>query len=275
MEKERVMTNTEQELQQGTMVKCLCCGSECYDKYCPSCGQSTTTKRLTFTAMVNYILYGMLKMNGGFLYTVKELFIHPWKVIRDYIQGRRVVYMQPFLLLIAVTLYYTIFHYLLGLDLDIEKLSFRDMFEGEDINNFGEQYVNVLDYLTHNMFFLNMSLIPPFILAVYSAYKKCGSRRFNWVEYVIAATFILCLNVMIDILFLPTRLIPNFPFSNVSTAIITVYCFLSLWNAFPMGSVKSRIGRILAFSFLAFLYAFLYILLLVILNMFFLTMSVG
>ena len=258
MEEKRELTYQEQELQQVNTVKCLCCGNECSEKYCPHCGQATSTKRLTFVAIINYILYGMLKVNGGFLFTVRELVIHPWSVIRDYIHGRRVVYMQPFLLLIALTLYFTIFNYILGLDNDFDQMHVTDAL-GDNLNNIGNMYFQFIDYLLHNLFFLNLILIPPIAFAVYVSYRHKGAKRFNWVEYLVAAVYIMCLNVLIDTILLPTHYIPGFPYNNVSLVIMSGYVFVSLWRAFPLNSVWQNIGHILRFVLYALLFVFLYI----------------
>lgn len=260
MEEKREIANQEQEVSQGEAVKCLCCGNECYDKYCPRCGQVTSTKRLTFGAIVNYILYGMLKVNGGFIFTVRELLVRPWAVIRDYIRGRRVVYMQPFLLLIALSLYYTIFNYILGFDNALDEFHLTELLsESEDVNNLGNIYIQFADYLLHNLFFLNVVIIPPIAFAVFVSYRKRGAKRFNWVEYLVAAVYIMCLSVMLDIVLLPFRLIPNIPINGLSVIIMALYVFISLWKAFPLSSVWQNVGHIIKFVLLSVLFTFIYL----------------
>ena len=258
MEEKREIANQEQEVSQGEAVKCLCCGNECYDKYCPRCGQVTSTKRLTFGAIVNYILYGMLKVNGGFIFTVRELLVRPWAVIRDYVHGRRVVYMQPFLLLIALLLYFTIFNYLLGLENKFDDFHLTDALD-DNVNNIGSVYFQFADYLLHNLFFLNVVVIPPIAYAAYVSYRKRGAKRFNWVEFLVAAVYIICLSVIIDTLLLPFRLIPGFPYGSVNMLIMSVYVFISLWRAFPLGSVWQNIGHIIKFFFLALIFTLIYL----------------
>lgn len=45
---------------------------------------------------------GLLRINRGFLFTAKHLLFHPWKVIREYLKGKRVNYTSPVNMLVIL-----------------------------------------------------------------------------------------------------------------------------------------------------------------------------
>lgn len=253
-----------QESNEGK-IKCLCCGEMCDNKYCPNCGQTTSTKRLTIKSMFDYIMYGMFKMNGGFLYTVKELLLRPWNVIRDYIRGRRTIYMQPFLTLIAVTLYYAIFSHLLGLSFHFSIDDVLNEFDIKEVNTIGSYYKVAIEYLLNNQFLFSLILILPFIFSIRIAYRKMNAKRFNIAEYIVAATYLLSFSFIIDILLLPFNFIDEGVVSVMSNIILIVYSFITLWKAFPQKWFK-QLGSTLLLLFYSVIFSYIYIAILILLN---------
>lgn len=247
---------------------CLCCGEECYGNYCPNCGQSTSTHRLTVKVMVDYLLYGMLKMNSGLLFTLKELFIHPWNVVREYIHGRRCIYMQPFIMLLAMCLYYTIFAYFIPSAVADEAII---EFDPSHYNKWGVMYLNACEYLLNNLFVLNLFIVPPMILGIYLAYRKCDSKRYNLVEYVVAATFFMSLYVALDILTLPFMAF-GLDTTYASLGIIIIYVFISLTKAFK-ASKKRMVWSFIKLIIYAMISAFLYLLIFVSLHQYITTVT--
>lgn len=83
---------------------CKNCGIEndVNAKYCSECGQSLSVGRLQTKEFFAEIMSGLLRLNRGMLYTSWNLLIHPWKVIRDYIHGKRISYTPPVNLLILL-----------------------------------------------------------------------------------------------------------------------------------------------------------------------------
>lgn len=242
-------------------ITCLCCGEMCSGKFCPNCGQSTSVGRLSFKIMIDYLIYGMFKMNGGLVYTVKELFIHPWKVVRDYIKGRRCIYMQPFILLLAMCLYYTIFAYFIPSAVADEAII---EFDPSHYNKWGVMYLNACEYLLNNLFVLNLFIVPPMILGIYLSYRKCGSKRYNWVEYVVAATFFMSLYVALDILTLPFMAF-GLDTTYASLGIIIIYVFISLTKAFK-ASKKRMVWSFIKFIIYSLIAAVLYMIVFVLLH---------
>lgn len=85
---------------------CLNCGQNLKSTYCDNCGQIAGTRRFSLKHIFSPdLLLGILSLERGFFFTVKELFTRPGHAIREYIQGRRVRYLHYFnLLVILITL---------------------------------------------------------------------------------------------------------------------------------------------------------------------------
>lgn len=85
---------------------CKNCGSEYSGNYCNNCGQKAKVGRLTFRSVIDNWMYGLTNCDTGILFTCKELFTRPGRMMADYIRGKRVIYFQPFpMLFITAGLY--------------------------------------------------------------------------------------------------------------------------------------------------------------------------
>ncbi|HEX8331164.1 MAG TPA: DUF3667 domain-containing protein, partial [Segetibacter sp.] len=84
---------------------CLNCGDELPEgkNFCASCGQKTETHRLTLHEILHEALHAITHADKGFFYLVKELAIRPGAVAREYIEGRRKRYFNPYSFLVIVT----------------------------------------------------------------------------------------------------------------------------------------------------------------------------
>ncbi|MGY5849903.1 DUF3667 domain-containing protein [Salegentibacter sp. F14] len=66
------------------------------DKYCPSCGQLNSTKKLAFDDFFNEFFAGILAYDSRFRRTMRSLLFNPGKISKDYILGKRMRYANPF-----------------------------------------------------------------------------------------------------------------------------------------------------------------------------------
>lgn len=78
--------------------KCLNCGHplDVSDKYCPSCGQLNSTKKLSFDDFFNEFFAGVFAYDSRLRRTMSALLFFPGKISRDYIRGKRMRYANPF-----------------------------------------------------------------------------------------------------------------------------------------------------------------------------------
>jgi hypothetical protein len=71
-------------------------------KYCPHCGQVSTTPRLNFHLLVHDVVHAFLHADKGIFLLLKELSYKPGKVGRLYVEGQRKKYFNPFNFLVVM-----------------------------------------------------------------------------------------------------------------------------------------------------------------------------
>ncbi|HSI69738.1 MAG TPA: DUF3667 domain-containing protein [Gillisia sp.] len=77
---------------------CLNCGHplDRSEKYCSNCGQLNSTKKLAFDDFFNEFFAGVFAYDSRTRRTFKALLFYPGTISRDYIQGKRMRYANPF-----------------------------------------------------------------------------------------------------------------------------------------------------------------------------------
>jgi len=71
-------------------------------RFCPQCGQKTSVKRLTLREIAHDAWHALTHTDHSFLALVKALLVRPGTVMREYVEGRRKAYFNPFAFLIVV-----------------------------------------------------------------------------------------------------------------------------------------------------------------------------
>lgn len=97
---------------ESTTYKCLNCGETLHleHKFCPNCGQKVQASRITFGQFVSELLSGLVNYESKLWKTLSVLLIHPGKFPKDYINGQRARYMNPFRLYISsVVLFFIVY----------------------------------------------------------------------------------------------------------------------------------------------------------------------
>lgn len=89
-----------------------------HENFCPECGQENKGRRITFKNFVSELFSGFFNFDEKFWRTLIPLFIKPGKVSRDYIEGKRQRYTNPFRFYLAVSI---IFFLLVGLSKTKER----------------------------------------------------------------------------------------------------------------------------------------------------------
>ncbi len=76
--------------------RCLACDAPLHGVYCHSCGQGHRYPRLRIKALAEDFLDGIVNLDSRVVRTVWGLTIDPGRVVREYLDGRRVIYINPF-----------------------------------------------------------------------------------------------------------------------------------------------------------------------------------
>jgi len=89
-------------------VKCLNCGHplDINDKYCPNCSQANSTKKLTLKVFFDEFFSSLINYDSKLLKTLSALLLRPGRITKDYINGKRVTYTNPFRFLLSLAFFY-------------------------------------------------------------------------------------------------------------------------------------------------------------------------
>ncbi|TXD50443.1 DUF3667 domain-containing protein [Polaribacter sp. IC066] len=85
---------------------CLNCGHPFngQEKFCPDCGQANKGNKITFKSFVHEVFNGLFSFEAKFWNTIVPLLVNPGKVSRDYIDGKRQRYSNPFRFYLTVSI---------------------------------------------------------------------------------------------------------------------------------------------------------------------------
>jgi len=178
------------------MMTCKNCGSEFEGNFCNNCGQSGSVHRFTLKHAFHDFLHTFTHVDRGILFLIKQLFLKPGVVAKEYIAGKRKKYFNPFqylILAVAVSFFLTAKLGVIGfthVEPEIySRLAFWQRYFLE-FNNFIYTYFNLLLFIA----------VP--LMAFYSwlFYRKSG---FNYSENVIFQTFIAAQRCLLYILLMP------------------------------------------------------------------------
>ncbi|UPQ80017.1 DUF3667 domain-containing protein [Flavobacterium azooxidireducens] len=105
------MSESTREIKNYRGLKCLNCNHplDISDKFCPNCGQKNTTKRLSLKDFVDEFLANFYAYDSKVRNTIIKLFTKPGKAAKEFIDGKRQTYANPFRFYLSVSLIYFIF----------------------------------------------------------------------------------------------------------------------------------------------------------------------
>ncbi|CAM1358766.1 conserved membrane hypothetical protein [Tenacibaculum sediminilitoris] len=111
---------------------CLNCGCPFThnEKFCPECGQKNRGKKITLSVFLRELFAGFFSLDTKFWRTLIPLLISPGKVSKDYIQGKRIRYTNPFRFYLATSI---IFFLIISLTDSYKK--FEELRIGKSTNN--------------------------------------------------------------------------------------------------------------------------------------------
>jgi Protein of unknown function (DUF3667) len=172
---------------------CKNCGNGFEGNFCNNCGQKAVVNRFTLKHAFHDFLHSFTHIDRGILFLIKELFLRPGIVAKEYIEGKRKKYFNPYqylLITVAVATFLSVNYHLMGPKADANVL-------GSGVQNFGLQY-NAFIYKYFNL----MQLFSVPLLAFFSwlFYKRSG---YNYAENLVLNTFLGAQRTLIYILLAP------------------------------------------------------------------------
>jgi hypothetical protein len=139
--------------------KCLNCGHELINEenYCPECGQVNDARRMSIRVFLHTMLAGFYSFDSRFFRTIIPLLFKPGKVSREYIEGKRTYYNNPFQLLLQTAIVFFLVTGLISTIKSFNSFQKPEMIENQSNNDtiplfdlnfngdFGQSYSKYLD----------------------------------------------------------------------------------------------------------------------------------
>jgi hypothetical protein len=206
-------------------MECKNCANIFEGKFCNNCGQKTDTHRLTIKHYLHDALHTFTHLDTGIIHLIKELFLRPGEVIREYIGGARKKYFSPMQFLI------------LGIGASTFLAITFQLFGPTQGGAVPGQSEAVADYLRQfNAFIYKFYNIMLFFSVPFSAlftYLFFKSSKYNFAENLVMNTFLSGERSVIYILFTPF-----FYFFKKYYFIVTAVYFISFSAYFIWGYLQ-------------------------------------
>ena len=108
---------------------CLNCGTETTGRYCPACGQENIEPKQSVWHLITHFFSDITHFDGKFFVTVKDLFIKPGFLSREYMVGRRISYLDPIRMYIFTSaIFFLIFFSMINLkNVHFRTEAFKDI----------------------------------------------------------------------------------------------------------------------------------------------------
>ena len=110
MGSKNIVKKSKRNLAKYRGPECLNCGRplDLTDKFCPNCSQRNTTKQLSINDFFQEFLSSIFTYDSRLRFTIKDLLFKPGTITRNYVDGQRLKYANPFRFFLSVSIIYFI-----------------------------------------------------------------------------------------------------------------------------------------------------------------------
>ena len=225
---------------------CKNCEHTFLGNFCYNCGQKTNTQRLNWHYIYDELKYTFLHINGGFLYTAKQLFTRPGFMIKEFLEGKRIKHYKPILMVFVLA----------GINgLLLHCINVEDFMPQTDNKN-PEIYKKILEWITSHYAIVELAFIPIISLASWLTFRKWG---YNYIENIIINSFASSQRLLVGIVTFPILLLfEKYSLSaktwiSIPEYLITIWVYWQLYNDKKSLAKFFKILQFILFIAIAFL----------------------
>ena len=202
------------------MKKCLNCQEEVSEKFCPNCGQSIKTEKISNKSIFVEIPFSIINIDSGFGYSLVEILFRPVQTAKNYIAGKQIKHFRPLSFLLVIT---SIVYLLSKLFTEPADLDTITLFQN---NEFGKKFA---DFFINTPQLAVLSTIPFAALGQFLAFirtKDSFAKHFYYVIYI--QSFIGIITFLPSIFFgqNPYYIVSSFAFTFISI----IGCYVSIYK---------------------------------------------
>ncbi|MGB0522882.1 MAG: DUF3667 domain-containing protein [Flammeovirgaceae bacterium] len=231
--------------------QCQNCGNTFSGRYCNHCGQKLNSGRIQFNHVIGDVVATVFSLESPIVRTIRGLTIHPGKLAKAYIAGKRKSYNRPaqyFLVMIAL-------HFIVLKLLNIDYLDLQQRAFGTSIQN--QNSNAVFSFIVKNLNYFS------FIMAIWlSLFSKLFflKTRYSLIELFSFFLFVLGQGFLFHTLFLVIadqwiiwyHVAHTFQLLYILFAIYTFF-EAKWWIRFPLSLFALVFGSLLYFFSVGFL----------------------
>jgi len=197
-------------------ITCLNCNAPVNESYCSRCGQKAEVKRLTWHSLGEEVFHFFTHIEKGFLKTTGQLIIHPGKLCKSYLDGKRKAYHKPVsFLLIWITIYlftwYLVDHFIHFETRYTSTLATWD----PSIVNIIQKYRSLIDIL----------ILP---VTAFINWLILARPKLNYVEVLSISFYLFALTFIVHITNITVSSLLNINYKTNTSQYITIL-FLAIW----------------------------------------------
>ena len=235
--------------RRPSIVYCRNCYLQYKGFYCPRCGQKANTKRFTMKVFFVDSFVNILDIERGAVPMLLRLMRVPGKVIREYIEGKRIDSFNParFLLVSGALATYISLRY------HIFQAGQEDLFALEAAKDVPSHWIGEIKQWYWKSFkgfwpFANeyTTMINIIAIPVFAIFSLLLFRKYNYVENIIINTYIVSIQMMLLLLFLP--FLEIFPSSKgimvslytILTVTYNIWCYAGVLGNITLHSCATQ-----------------------------------
>ncbi|MEO7990558.1 MAG: DUF3667 domain-containing protein [Chryseolinea sp.] len=185
---------------------CKNCSAPLTGKFCQECGQKADTHKITLSHLFHEFFHALTHTDKGILLLVKEMILRPGFVAKEYIDGKRKKYFNPFSFLVIASAIYA---------LVVMKSGYFEAMGGggNGVRSFGRMPEQFAMYMRESMeIFIHHGKIISLVLVVplmtFLSWIFFKKPRYNFAENLVLQSLMMGqINLFMVIIFIPLYLI--------------------------------------------------------------------
>ncbi|HAA12599.1 MAG TPA: hypothetical protein DCE41_13250 [Cytophagales bacterium] len=231
-----------------TPSQCLNCGADLHGPYCHVCGQAASVGKVTFRETFEQFLSSAFSLQGPLRRTFRGLLMHPERVYREFIAGKRKTYYQPISWFILLTAIYLIIRTLLAFD----PLAGQDFSPSGQPSEMGKHIREAAYYMLRNinniMFFL--------VLSTALWLKVFFWRAYSLAEYAVIGLYVGGMYIILAIIIMLISHLFHLPHGVIQLPLLGILILFHTISLF----LQRRLGTYIKAIFVAVFSVLFYIL---------------
>lgn len=225
---------------------CKNCQSEFDDsfKYCPDCGQKADTRRLNWISLSDNLAKGWFGSDRGIFFTLKALFTRPGKMMKEYVEGKRIQYFGPFQMLFLLAALYYFLHFVFGLENEKIVENNNHITINAKSVEFPTFVNQLIAFISNNLTLLWLLSLPFLTWAFRLVLGRSFRKTYNFVESNFMITYCISQLMIFNILGLLLDVIFGSSL-GLSDWTYVAFLFLFAWDLkqIVVGSFMRNVGK--------------------------------